>query len=522
MISHPISWPWPKRHAKNRVDTDHFHANGFHGGLTLDTNKRALRITAIRELGLPEQLVIPLLDYHQNALEPIVSIHQNVVRGEALASNIVAPADATVVAIEPRAVIHPGGLSANCIVLDCHNQQTSSIDDADSVEPQDAIASFLTHAETVLARSAIIGLGGAAFPTAAKISSAECGVETLIINAAECEPEIACDEALMQNESDAIVYGIDALVRLTQSQRCIIAIEDSKPLAIEKLNASLSLASFPITLAVLPTRYPTGAESPLIETLTGKRIQHGHAPSAQGIVCVNVGTVYALWQAIYHHQALDSRVISLGGRCMPNPCNVRVRFGTPVSHVLKATNNLLNLNDTRIRVGGPLSGFDLSSLDVPVTAKTNCILAERKHEEKPAQACIRCGQCAEVCPARLLPQQLHWYAQSDDHEKCAQLHLASCIECGCCDLVCPSSIKLTETFRYAKSQARAVSKEHERATLAELRFKEREQRLAQRELARQAAIEARKQALKNKNKPDKDRISAALERARSKRKPSKE
>jgi len=498
----------------------------FHGGLKLNTSKRALsqsKQNTIIDLPAPKELIVPLVDYFKLEHEPCVSINQRVVRGQKLSPGIVAPADGVVVAIEPRQLIHPGDLSALCVVIACDEHcNTNPQQQALHGDTQGAIAGFLEQPDTMLEQAALTGLGGAGFPTHQKLTSAANSVRTLIVNGAECEPEIACDEILMQTEASSIALGIDALIQFTQCEHCMVAIEDSKPVAIEQLSAAIESNQLNATVMVIPTRYPTGAESPLIEVLTGERIDHGTIPSELGILCVNVGTVYALWQAIQYGQALDSRVVSLGGASMRNPCNVRVRFGTPVSYILQQTDNYPINNNIRIRSGGPLSGFDLDSLEVPVTVQTNCILAEPASVNVPASACIRCGQCADVCPSRLLPQQLHWYAQNDDHGKCAQLNINACIECGCCDLVCPSSIKLTETFRHAKSKARFLTLENEKAAQAEQRFKEREQRLQQREAARQAAIAARKQSVKSKRAPDKDRIGAALERARSKQKPSKE
>lgn len=510
----------------------------FHGGLKLDTSKRALtrfNSTGIKELPLPAKLVVPLIDYHKNNIEPLVNIQQTVSRGQTIAPGIISPANGTVSVIEPCEFIHPGGLSVNSVVIDTHanNSENPPVSIPSAKAAQAMINSFAEQPIETLEQAALVGLGGAGFPTLHKIKSANNGIHTLIINAAECEPEIACDEALMLAEPEAIALGIETLVQLTQCQQCIIAIEDSKPLAQQQLSEAINTFDVNAAIMTIPTRYPTGAETTLIEVVTGKRLAYRNAnspttksqttPSEHGIVCINIGTAHALWQMVERNQALDSRVVSLGGSNMRNPCNVRVRFGTPVNFVLSATDNTPDNAHTRIRAGGPLSGFDLHSLNAPITANTNCILAEAAFIETPAQPCIRCGQCADVCPVKLLPQQLHWYAQSEDHDKCAQLNLAACIECGCCDLVCPASIKLTETFRYAKSTARFLSEQNQKADEAEQRFKNREERLKQREADRKAAIEKRKQAVKSQDKKtNTDRIKAALERARTKQKSSKD
>jgi len=531
----------------------HFPGNniapyGFHGGLCLDTNKRALHNNAesaetesseIIEIQAPAQLIVPLIDYQKQSLSPMVQLHEQVQRGQALAKGIASPVSGMIAAIEPREIIHPGGLQATAVVINNDGldtpmdtnivyqddlKQQGGLHDNGQVSAQAKIARFVAHPESVLDHAALAGLGGAGFPTAQKLLPTDRAVQTLIINAAECEPEIACDEALMQSSSRQIAYGINALIQLTKCEKCIVAIEDTKTLAIESMRHAFELINLNAELLVIPTRYPAGAESPLIQNVTGHFIPHNEKPITYGVLCINVATAYALWQAI-NGQAMDSRVVSLGGARMPNPCNVRVRFGTPVSYVLEQSGNVSNDNSTdsstdnamRIRAGGPLSGFDLHTTDVPITATTNCILAEAALNLPPAQPCIRCDDCADVCPAMLQPQQLYWYAQAAEHDKCQALQLDACIECGCCDLVCPASIKLTETFRFAKSAANFVKVQQKSAAVAEQRFLEREHRLASREQARQFAIEQRKEKLKSQKQPDSEKINAALARVRSKR-----
>lgn len=494
---------------------------GFKGGLQLQPNKRALQngTDPIAELEAPQELVIPLLDYNKNSIAPQVELNQRVNRGQLIAASIVAPATGQITTIEPRRIIHPETIKANAIVLAVDkasdNQSVHLANQAnhDSTAWDTQLSAFLNNPDNVLQQSALYGLGGAGFPTASKLDAALGGIQTLIINAAECEPEIACDEALMQTEATHIARGIDALVQLTQCTHCLLAIEDSMPAAIDAMSAAVKSINAQVKLTVIPTIYPTGAESPLIQTLTGRFIPHNEKPSDHGIVCFNVATAYALYQAI-GGKALDSRVVSLGGSAMPNPLNVRVRFGSSVEAVLLATGNASVLNTARLRAGGPLSGFDLDTPQVPITAQTNALLAEPRITDTPAQPCIRCGECSDVCPAKLLPQQLHWYAMSDDHEKCNQLNLNACIECGCCDLVCPASIKLTQSFRYAKSKAKHLALQQQKTLDAEQRFAQHEARVARRKKEKAQAIEQRKQSLKARSKPQSDQIKAALERAR--------
>jgi len=444
------------------------------GGLALAPQKHALS-GAIKDIALPPQLIIPLLNYQRDALRPLVALGDKVKRGQPIANGVVAPSSGEVIAIEFRPIIHPASLSANCVVIQCDGlDSTFKPAYNNDASPQIKLQAFIDDPLPVIENAALVGLGGAGFPTAKKILNTNKSTpQTLIINAAECEPEIACDEALMEQDANAIAWGIQALIELMQCDDCIVAIEDSKPVAIDAMRDALRGIQSNATLLIIPTKYPTGAESSLIKAVTGIHLPYNKKPIDHGIACINVATAHALWNAI-NGTALDSRVVSLGGDGMPNPCNARVRFGTSIDFILEQTNNAAVPNAVQLRVGGPLSGFNISSSQLAITAHTNCILANVNKQIDKALPCIRCGDCADVCPAKLLPQQLHWQAMAENFDGCKQLNLDACIECGCCDLVCPSHIPLTESFRFAKSQQRSMALEEQRSKIAEQTFKARE------------------------------------------------
>ncbi len=489
------------------------------GGIELAPQKRALN-GAIITLATPPQLTIPLLNYQRDELRPAVAVGDLVKRGQTLASDLIAPSSGEVFAIEPKPIIHPAGLSAPCVLIQCDGLDTA-LEPAKNANatPQDTLQQFLENPIPVLEKAALLGLGGAGFPTAQKIlNTGKTKTHTLIINAAECEPEIACDEALMEQDALGIAWGIRALAGLVQCENCIVAIEDSKPAAMAAMQQALDLVQSNAEMLVIPTKYPTGAESTLIKAVTGIHLPYDKKPVDHGIVCFNVATAHALWNAI-NGTALDSRVVSLGGDAMPNPCNARVRFGTSIDFILQQTNNASVLGTTQLRVGGPLSGFNIAHADLSITANTNCILATTPTPPEQSLACIRCGDCADVCPANLLPQQLHWYAMAENIDACSKLNLNACIECGCCDLVCPSHIALTETFRFAKSQQKAIKHEAQRAQIAEQTFKEREVRLARIQQEKLAALEKRKQSIAERAKTSAEKpINDAIARAKAKAK----
>jgi len=207
--------------------------------------------------------------------------------------------------------------------------------------------------------------------------------------------------------------------------------------------------SKPLQHSPLDPVYPSGAEKLLVERITGQQLAANQHPSKLGILCLNVATVVAIEQA-RRGFPMVTRIVTIGGEQALNPTNVRVFLGTSVREVLKQTNNLIGDTSVRFRLGGPLSGFDLGDLDVPVTATTNSITVENAVTTNIEQPCIRCSACSDVCPVELMPQQLHPFSIKEDSAKLTKLGIHECIECGCCDAVCPSSIPLTHTFRYAK------------------------------------------------------------------------
>ncbi|ASJ70424.1 electron transport complex subunit RsxC [Granulosicoccus antarcticus] len=489
----------------------------LHGGLALPRNKPGLPLDGkISTLPLPAQLVLPLLNYRREALTPLVSVGQQIQRGQMLAEGLIASASGCIVAIEPRAILHPSARHELCIVI----QPDTDTADHSATHPIQNLLSIER-----LAQCGIRGLGGAGFATSEKFASAQVAsgpLEILLINAVECEPLISCDEALMMCEAPAIIEAISALMSMTRCRRSVLAIENDKLAAISALQEALAAQPNSIELQLLPPIYPSGAERSLIQRITGQQLAAGERAAHRGILSINVATALAAHKA----QAgvpLTSRIVTIAGEACPVPVNVRVTFGTTVADVLRMSGNQAVLDTCqsrgpdryRVRVGGPLSGFDLMSLDAPVSATTNCISVHTLQADSTVQPCIRCGACSEVCPEQLLPQQLYWYARADHQEGAQRFGLDSCIECGCCDVVCPSAIALTATFRHAKDARREQQRQDAAAMAAEQRYLAREQRLAQRAAVR----EERRLAAKSKLAVSADPIADALNRARQRRKP---
>lgn len=481
----------------------------LHGGLRLPRNKPGLPVSAaIRTLALPPQLILPLLDYRRDVLTPQVQPGQQVEAGQRLAAGLIATARGRIVAIEPRPVIHPSGKSALCIILEPDVDQ-----DRESAchEPLPSLS-----AER-LDDCGVHGLGGAAFATADKLRTARqdgAPLQTLLINAVECEPQIACDEALLMCEAAAIIDAIESLMQTTQCRRCVLAVENDKTAAIDAIRHALQEHPVDLELVLLEPVYPAGAERSLIRRITGLSLPAGERPASHGILSINVATALAAHRAQLGYP-LYSRVVTVSGEGLPEPVNVRVRFGTPVEEVLHQCGYNALSGNHRIRANGPLSGFDLPSLQAPVTASTNCLGIHSVEPSPAVLPCIRCGACEEVCPEQLLPQQLYWYAQADDLPGSRRFGLDSCITCGCCDLVCPSSIPLTQSFRHARDAQREQERQERMADLSQQRYQAREQRLQDRAAAREEKRRLAKALLNTSRDP----IADALARARDRRKP---
>ncbi|KGQ62794.1 electron transport complex subunit RsxC [Gallibacterium anatis] len=494
----------------------------FPGGIHPPEMKQQSNGTKLSRLKQPDTYYIALKQHAGKAGQLLVQVGDYVLKGQALTQGddyrtlpVHAPTSGTITAIGDYASSHPSGLPETTITLQA--------DGKDQWRDRQPIEDFLTvPPEQLLQKiyqAGIAGLGGAVFPTASKIASAENKVKLLIINGAECEPYITCDDRLMRDRSLDILEGIRILRYILRPQKVVLAIEDNKAEAIEAMQQALSGAN-DIEIRVIPTKYPSGAAKQLIQVLTGLEVPNNGRSSQIGVLMNNVATAFAVKKAIIDDEPLIERVVTLTGDKIPQPRNVWARIGTPIYHLLQQAGYQY---DDRFPVfmGGPMMGFILPNLNSPVTKVTNCLIAPDHFEYQPPpqeRNCIRCSACSDHCPIKLMPQQLYWFARSEDHEKSEQYNLKDCIECGVCAYVCPSNIPLIQYFRQEKAKIAELKLKAKLAEEAKVRFEAKQARMErekqERDRRTQLAAEARRAEMAKQQGVDP--VQAALERVRQK------
>ncbi|BEM87615.1 electron transport complex subunit C [Serratia marcescens] len=488
----------------------------FDGGIHPPEMKTQSSGAPLRVAPLPNTFIIPLQQHLGPEGELCVNPGDRVLKGQPLTVGrgrtvpVHAPTSGTVSAIAPHITAHPSGLTELCVIIEADGEDRWCDRDPVADYRQSPAAELIER----IHQAGIAGLGGAGFPTASKLHGGMSGVETLILNAAECEPYITADDRLMQEHADQIVEGTQILQHILQPKVTLIGIEDNKPEAIAALKQALRGQSG-IALRVIPTKYPSGGAKQLTKILTGKEVPHGKHSSAIGVLMQNVGTAFAIKRAIVDGEPLIERVVTLTGEAIERPGNLWARIGTPVQHLLDFV-GFRPQAQQMVVMGGPLMGFTLPALNVPIVKISNCILAPTVNEmtpQEPEQSCIRCGLCVDACPAGLLPQQLYWFSRGQEHDKARNHNLFDCIECGACAFVCPSNIPLVQYYRQEKAEIKAIDLEEARTAEAKARYEAKLARLEREKLARE---ERHKKAAVKLTDDDQGAVQAALARVRSK------
>lgn len=464
-------------------------------GLDLPSRKARTRKLAIESAALPPRLLMPLRRYGGGRAEIRVQIGQQIRGGEVIA---VDAADVPLHAPTSGRVRAFVETPEPCLEIEVDGDDLM-------LEPSPLAGGLDAPPEAIracLRAAGLVGLGGAGFPTATKLAAAR-GVDCLIINAAECEPYLTADERLLAERSPEVLAGVRALAQATGARRVVVAVEDDKSEAITALQTA---ADDDIELHLLPRIYPSGSERQLAALVTGREVPSGQLPLAIGVLCQSVATAWAAGRAVFAGEPVTRRIVTVAGAAIDRPGNLEVRLGTPVGELLRER-GLDPSALAELRLGGPLTGRIVRDHAAPIGATTAAVLALAGAEavgSEPEQPCIRCGACAEVCPAWLQPQLLHQLIRAGDAEGAGAAHLGDCIECAACVWVCPSRIPLLDDYRAGKHELARRDAARREAERARLRHERRQARM---EREREAAAAARKARLA--------RVNAAVARARS-------
>ncbi len=472
--------------------------SGHWGIHPADDRKRPAADQPVRVMPVPARLYLPLQQHLGAPAKPCVQVGQAVSKGQLLAeaagavsAPIHAPTSGTVVAIEDVTAPHLSGLGTPAIVLEADGRDAwgvlNTCNDPFALAPEEIAAR--------VAAAGVVGLGGAAFPSAVKLAgAARAKVHTLILNGGECEPYLSCDDRLMRDRAAGIVEGIRLMLRATGAPRALVGIEDNKPEAIAAMQDAAA-ACAEIQVRVVPARYPMGSEKQLIQTLTGAEVPAGGLPADIGVLVHNVGTALAVRAAVVDGQPLISRLLTVNGGAARTPGNIEVRLGTPVDEVLAFAGGVEDTALARRVLGGPMMGMQMPHWRVPVTKGVSGVLALDAGEAAAhaAQDCIRCGNCIEACPMGLLPLEMRARVAGGTLAQALDLGLKDCMACGCCAYVCPAHIPLVQYFAHAKGQLAADERAAAKLDATKQLAQQKQERLA-REARERAEAAARRKA----------------------------
>jgi electron transport complex protein RnfC len=475
----------------------------FKGGVKPQTNKTQSVHEPIGIAPLPSRLFVPLHQSIGGTPRPLVQIGNHVLKGQLIgeadgwiSAAVHAPTSGTVRAIAEHIAAHPSGLTSLSVEIEP--------DGKDEWIARTPIAHDAMEPEAVrerLREAGVVGLGGAVFPTHGKLTASKSvPMEELVINGAECEPFITCDDLLMRERAEEVIRGVGIFRDLLQPRRVLIGIEDNKPEAVAALSAAVAKLGETFEVIAVPTLYPAGGAKQLIRVLTGKEVPSSKRSTDLGVQCFNVATAYTAWRAVAHGEPVLSRIVTLTGN-VERPRNWEVLIGTPLAEFVQLGQP--KADTSGYLMGGPMMGFEMPAMDAPMVKATNCIIAGSPTlfpPKAPEMPCIRCGECAKACPHELQPFEMYWFSRAKNFGKTQEYNIFDCIECGCCSFVCPSRIPLVQYFRFAKSEIWAREKEKNAADQAKARFEwkterdEREKAEKAEKLAKAAAAQAAKKA----------------------------
>ena len=445
----------------------------FRGGVHPPYRKRPQNERAIIPLAPGDVLRVPLSQHIGAPCVPVVNVGDEVRLGQVigevpegkLGARVHAPVSGRIAGFEM--IPHQSGGFCKCVVIenDGRDLLDSSIlrsgRDVDEMTPDEICEA--------VRRAGIVGMGGAGFPTAVKISSCKGKtIEYCIANGAECEPFLSCDDRVMVERPERVLRGLLLLSRAVGARNTVIAIEKNKPAAIESIKEAIADSSLGVILVELPVKYPQGGEKQLIKAIMNKRVPSGKLPADVGAAIFNVSSCAACFDACRHDMPLITTTVTVAGSCIKSPENFEARIGTPFE-VLAAACGGFSEDPAKIISGGPMTGAALSTLDTPVTKTTTGLITFTEEEVKGEYngACIRCGKCVGVCPMGLSPFLFAAYGEVNNTDALKRYHVKDCIECGCCSYVCTGKVPLIARIRAGKARvAIAEAEEKEKAAKA--------------------------------------------------------
>lgn len=415
----------------------------------------------ITPLPVPNQVVIPLGQHIGAPAQPIVNKGDVVKVGTLIAkasgfvsANIHSSVSGKVLKID--SVYDASGYKKPAIFINVADDEwEESIDRSSAIKRECTLSS--KEIVDKIAEMGIVGMGGATFPTHVKLSPPPGEkAEVLIINAVECEPYLTSDDQLMREHAEEIMIGCEILMKAINVNKTLIGIEVNKPEAIEIMR-KVAQPFVGITIVPLKKRYPQGGEKQLIDAVIRRQVRSGALPITTGAVVQNVGTVYAVYEAVQKNKPLIERVVTVTGKKLSNPCNLLVRIGTPMSKLIDAAGGLPEDNG-KVIGGGPMMGRALVNTDVPVAKGSSglLLLSQKESERKPMQDCIRCGKCVTACPMGLNPAFLMRDTVFKDWDSCEKMHAFDCIECGSCSYSCPANRPLLDYIRIGKQTVMGI------------------------------------------------------------------
>ncbi|MGE5548693.1 MAG: electron transport complex subunit RsxC [Solirubrobacterales bacterium] len=469
------------------------------GGVHPDYRKELASEKAVVPLPIPRMLYVPLLQHVGAPAEPIVAIGDIVLKGQMIARSqgpvsapVHAPTSGRVVDIGAYTAPHPSGLPQRTIVIEADGRDAWADLPAPIADPFAVARSVISER---VAQAGIVGLGGASFPSAVKLDlGTRHPIDTLLINGAECEPYLTCDDRVMREYADEVVDGVRIMQYALGAKRSIIAIEGNKPQALATMRAAVATFS-DLSVVAVPVRYPMGSADHLALAVTGREKPAGRRMAEIGVLVHNVATARAVSLAVRQGKPLISRVVTFTGGALAEPKNIDVPLGTHVADVVAFCGGFRE-HPVRIINGGPMMGQPLANLESPVVKGTCGIVALSEAEVKirDPQPCIRCGSCVTACPNGLVPLEMMSLIKHDDLDKAAAVGVEDCISCGSCSYICPSFIPLVHYFEYAKGRIWAIARDKRKQDRVKKLVEARAARLEKIALAKREAMAARKAA----------------------------